>query len=118
MSNALLPKACRCGYVDGEIVSNAVMCAGCGAKRADVSAILQKVLTDTARLFGELKDPVVLRRPDAAAKIKQQDEFLKRKRRLDGKAWFDIITENLDENFLGSPEDEIDPDPSRTGQDQ
>ena len=95
------------------------LCAPAAVTSAqNISAIPQRVLADIARLFGEPREPAIFRRASATERIKQQDAFLQRKRRLDGRSWYDIITENLDENFLGSPEDEIDPDPSGTGADQ
>jgi hypothetical protein len=93
--SALLPTTCRCGALTGVITDDAVICSGCGASRVNISPPTQQMLDGITRHFGELKDPVVFRRPDVIEQINKQDETLRHKFTRDGKSWFDVITDNL-----------------------
>jgi hypothetical protein len=88
-----LPKTCECGSRTGTITADKVVCA-CGAVRVNMSPITTRFLESFAEHFGEPTETIF--RKSALEKIRQQDEFLKRRRRSDGVSWFDIITDNLD----------------------
>jgi hypothetical protein len=116
-NSAALPRPCKCGGITGTISADNVICIGCGTKRVDPSATTKAFLADVTSNFGDPADAVIFRRPSAVAEIAKQDAFLKRKRRSDGTSWYDIVTENLDANYLGKEaEPEIAHDP--TGSEQ
>jgi hypothetical protein len=96
-----------------------VICIGCGTKRVNLSATTKAFLAGVTSNFGDPADAVIFRRPSAMAEITKQDAFLKRKRRSDGTSWYDIITENLDANYLGKDaESEIAHDQTGAGSEQ
>ena len=102
---AIIPTPCtKCGCTNGIITESAVACTGCGAKRLNVSAMTRTVLAAITDHFGEIKEPIAFRCPGVIEKIKQQDEYLKRRRTPTGKTWFDIVTDSLDENYLATPD--------------
>jgi hypothetical protein len=110
-TNIMMSNTCaKCGSLSGLLVDGQVSCADCGANRGMVSDATQQFIANIINRFGDLKEPVVLRKPDALARLKKQDEFLKQKFTRDGKAWFDIITQAAaglvgDDHPLLDPED-------------
>ena len=107
-----LPHTCtKCHELRGSLIDGKITCADCGADRGTLSDETQRFIAGIVTHFGELREPVVLRKPGVVAKIKAQDEFLKRKFTRDGKAWFDIITQAAaelvgEEHTLLDPEEE------------
>ena len=95
MSNAMRPSACKCGTVTGTIADDKVVCSSCGEKRANIATSTAKFLANVVQLFGEPVEPTIFRSKRALEKIKQQDEYLKRRRTPTGQTWFEVITDPI-----------------------
>ena len=107
-----LPHTCtKCHELRGALIDGKITCADCGGDRGTLSDETRRFIAGIVTHFGELREPVVLRKPGVVAKIRAQDDFLKRKFTRDGKAWFDIITQTAarlvgEEHPLLDPEEE------------
>ena len=113
-STVTLPHTCKCGALRGLLVDGKIACADCGVDRGTLPDTTQRFVAGIVAHFGEPKEPIVLRKPDVAAKITEHDAFLKRKFTRDGKTWFDIIRQAAaglvgDEHFIVDPEQEESP---------
>ena len=87
---------CRCGYTRGFADGSKIVCVDCNAKRGTLSETTQRFIAGVTELFGQLKEPVILRKPNALQKIKEQDRYLQMKFTLDGRTWFGIISDIAD----------------------
>jgi hypothetical protein len=90
-----LPSTCRCGCLKGRIAAGHAICLDCGTKRLPVSEKTTRFLAQVAGIWGA-PDEVVLRRPDAAEKIEQQDLYLKTHHVRDGRSFHQVITDVFD----------------------
>jgi hypothetical protein len=87
----LMPSTCaNCGTLRGRLVNGKVICE-CGTNRGALSDPTLRCITAIVERFGAPKEPVVLRKSHAIAKIKEQDAFLKRKFTRDGRTWYEIL---------------------------
>jgi hypothetical protein len=95
--SATLPRVCLCGAISGIITDDKVVCLSCREKRANVAPATSKFFSNVVQLFGEPIEPTIFRSAHAIEKIKQQDEYLKRRRTPTGKSWFDVITDTIND---------------------
>ena len=109
-----LPDNCRCGSdlatvgdSDGKFAAT-LACPQCGSSRAAISEFTLSFIQSLAARYGA-PGAIAMRSSAIAKACAKQDEYLKRKYTPTGKSWFDVITENFDENA---------PSPSGTGEEQ
>src|SRR6516225_6867438 len=88
----VMPGACRkCGALRGALVDGKIVCA-CGADRGALSDATTRFVASVITHFGAPKEAIVLRKSDVAAKIKEHDNFLRRKFAFhQAKSWFELI---------------------------
>ena len=109
-----LPDNCKCGSNLATIGNGddkfaaTLACPQCGSSRGAISEFTLSFIQCLAARYGA-PGAITIRSSAIAKACAKQDEYLKRKYTPTGKSWFDVITENFDENA---------PSPSGTGEEQ